>query len=110
MGRYRLPPIACEGGRPMRSVVLGAGTFLTILVPAAARAEPPKPNIVLWSPYFAPGLPLPEVKQPVYAVRLEATVNAKGEGKGTLILTVTPPNYDEYGDPVTGRETDLKNR
>jgi hypothetical protein len=92
----------------MRSAVLASAAILSLVLPA--RAEPPKPTIVLYSAHFSPGVPLPELKQPVYAVRLEATVNAKGEGKGVLILTVTPPNYDEYGDLVTGRETDLKNR
>jgi hypothetical protein len=92
----------------MRSTVLASVAVLALAVPA--RAEPPKPNVVLYSAYFSPGLPLPELKHPVYAVRLEAAVNAKGEGKGVLILTVTPPNYDEYGDPVTGGEFDQKNR
>src|SRR5947207_11459849 len=94
----------------MRTAILFSGVCLAILPPAAAPADPPKPNVVLWSAYFSPGLPLPEAKQPVYAVRLEATVSDKGEGKGTLILTVTPPNYDEYGDAVTGTEIDQKNR
>src|SRR5262245_46792938 len=92
----------------MRSAVLVSGALVMTLTPA--RAEPPKPTIVLYSAHFSPGLPLPELKHPVYAVRLEAAVNAKGEGKGVLILTLTPPNYDEYGDFVTGRETDLKDR
>ncbi len=92
----------------MRSAVLVSAAILTLAVPAPA--DPPKPNIVLYSAHFSPGLPLPELKHPVYAVRLEAAVNSKGEGKGVLILTVTPPNYDEYGDPVTGTETDNKDR
>ncbi len=92
----------------MRSAVLASAAILSLVLPAPA--DPPKPNIVLYSAHFSPGLPLPELKHPVYAVRLEAAVNAKGEGKGVLILTLTPPNYDEYGDPVTGTETDLKNR
>jgi hypothetical protein len=92
----------------MRSAVLASAAILSLVLPAPA--DPPKPNVVLYSAHFSPGLPLPELKNPVYAVRLEAAVNAKGEGKGVLILTVTPPNYDEYGDFVTGREIDLKDR
>ncbi|HEY1378352.1 MAG TPA: Hint domain-containing protein [Gemmataceae bacterium] len=94
----------------MRSAIMVSGALVTVLLPAPARAEPPKSNIVLYSAYFSPGLSLPELKHPVYAVRLEAAANAKGEGKGVLILTVTPPNYDEYGDPVTGTEVDQKSR
>ena len=86
---------------------------LLLLVPAAACAPPVPPaqgKVVIVSGAFAPGIPLPESVQPVYGVRLDAEVDAKGEGKGTLTLTTTPPNYDEYGDLVTGRETDTVDR
>jgi hypothetical protein len=66
----------------------------------------PIARVELNSPYFSPGLPLPESKHAVYSVKIEAQVDAKGEGHGKLTLTVTPPNYDDYGDLVTGRETD----
>jgi hypothetical protein len=62
--------------------------------------------VELRSPLFSPGLPLAESKHPVYSIRIEAQVDAKGEGQGKLTLTVTPPSYDEYGDFVTGREAD----
>jgi hypothetical protein len=94
----------------MRSRVLVSCACLAMLAAVVPAADPPKPTIVLYSAHFSPGLPLPEVKHPVYAVRLEAAVNARGEGKGVLILTQTPPNYDEYGDFVTGQETDVKQR
>ena len=83
---------------------------VTLLVPATASCDPPVPpakvKVVLVSAAFAPGIPLPESLHPVYAVRLDAEVDARGEGKGTLTFTTTPPNYDEYGDIINGRETD----
>jgi hypothetical protein len=67
-----------------------------------------QPRLVrLNSPLISPGLTLAESKYPVYWITLAADVNKKGEGKGKLTLNVTPPNYDEYGDFVTGRETDV---
>jgi hypothetical protein len=70
-----------------------------------------QPRLVrLNSALVNPGLPLAESKYPVYSVHLAADVNGKGEGKGKLTLHVTPPNYDEYGDFVTGREVDLVDR
>jgi hypothetical protein len=69
----------------------------------------PKP-VRLTSSYFSPGLPLAESKHPVCLISFAGQANAKGEGKGKLELIVTPPNYDEYGDPVTGTEVDNKNR
>jgi hypothetical protein len=65
-----------------------------------------KTRVELRSPYSSPGLPLAESKYPVYSISIEAQVNTKGEGKGKLALILTPPNYDEYGDFVTGREVD----
>jgi hypothetical protein len=65
---------------------------------------------VLRSGFICPGLPLPENKHAIYSIGLDATVNAKGEGKGTLTLHVTPPNYDEYGDFVTNTEVDQVDR
>lgn len=83
---------------------------VALLVPTLASGDPPVPpagvKVVLVSAEFAPGIPLPESVHPVYGVRLDAEVDAQGEGKGTLTLTTTPPNYDEYGDIVNGRETD----
>lgn len=70
----------------------------------------PLARVELRSLTFSPGLPLAESKHGVYSVALEAQVDAKGEGHGQLTLTVTPPNYDEYGDFVTGRETDAVDR
>jgi hypothetical protein len=70
----------------------------------------PMSRVKLKSPVSSPGLPLAESKHRVYAVEIDAHVDAKGEGVGKLILTVTPPNYDEYGDFVTGRETDNVDR
>jgi hypothetical protein len=75
-----------------------------------AMAAPPAAPVVLRSSLICPGLPLLESKQLIYSIGLDATVTAKGEGKGTLTLNVTPPNYDEYGDFVTGRETDNVDR
>ena len=80
---------------------------VALLGPGAVAAAPPGPaKVLLLSAAFAPGIPLPESVQPTYGVRLDAEVDARGEGKGTLTLTTTPPNYDEYGDLVNGRETD----
>ncbi len=67
-------------------------------------------GVRLTSSYFSPGLRLPESQHPVYQVLIWANVNAKGEGKGQIDLFTTPPNYDEFGDPVTGREVDGKAR
>ena len=63
-------------------------------------------RVELTSPFFSHGLPLPESKHPVHSISINVQVNAKGEGEGKLTLHVTPPNYDEYGDFVTGREVD----
>jgi hypothetical protein len=66
--------------------------------------------VKLASAYVAPGLPLAESKHPVCLINIVARVNARGEGKGKIELIVTPPNYDEYGDLVTGTEVDGKAR
>jgi hypothetical protein len=73
------------------------------------RAIQPRP-VRLNSALVNPGLPLAESKYHVYSVHLTADVNGKGEGKGKLTLHVTPPNFDEYGDFVTGGELDNVNR
>ncbi len=86
---------------------------LLLVAGSASCAPPVRPEpgkVVIVSGAFAPGIPLPESVHPVYGVRLDAEVDAKGEGKGRLTLTTTPPNYDEYGDLVTGRETDAVDR
>ena len=89
----------------MRTAILTLAAIAAIL-PLAFAADPPKPGVVLRSSLICPGLTLPEAKTPIYSISLEATVNEKGEGRGTLTLNLTPPHYDEYGDFVTGRETD----
>ena len=89
-----------------------------LLLPLAGSCVPPTPVVVqvpkvkavLTSAAFAPGVPLPEGVNPVHSVRLEIDADAAGEGKGTLTFSCTPPNYDEYGDLVTGRETDTVDR
>ena len=73
------------------------------------QAIEPRP-VHLVSAYFSPGLPLAETKHPVHLIKIVAQVNAKGEGKGTMELILTPPNFDEYGDFVTGTEVDGKIR
>jgi hypothetical protein len=93
----------------MRTAICFAAA-LVILVPPGTVADPPKPNVMLRSGLISAGIPLPESTHRVYSISLDATVNAKGEGRGTLTLHVTPPNYDEYGDFVTGRETDNVDR
>jgi hypothetical protein len=67
-------------------------------------------GVRLASAHFSPGLRLAESQHPVYQIRLWANVNARGEGKGQIELITTPPNYDEFGDPVTGTEVDGKAR
>ncbi len=69
----------------------------------------PKP-VRLTSHHFSPGLPLAESKHPVCLISFVGQANTKGEGKGKLELIVTPPNFDEYGDIVTGTEVDNKAR
>ncbi len=92
---------------------------MALLVPTATCAPPApvpapvqaaKAKVVIESGAFAPGIPLPEGVNPCHGVRLDAEVDGRGEGKGTITFTTTPPNYDEYGDLVTGRETDTVNR
>jgi hypothetical protein len=87
-------------------------TFAVATTAGASRAEPKPPatRVVLRSAYFSPGLPLVETAHAVYAVHIEVHVDAKGEGRGRLTLMTTPPNYDEYGDLVSGTETDLIDR
>ena len=80
---------------------------------AAAVAQPQAPaqsRVVLRSAYFSPGVPLAESASPFHAAVLDADVNAKGEGRGRLTLMRTPPNYDEFGDLVSGTETDQVDR
>ena len=80
---------------------------------AAAIAQPQAPaqtRVVLRSAYFSPGVPLAESGSPVHAAVLDADVDAKGEGRGRLTLLRTPPNYDEFGDLVSGTETDQVDR
>lgn len=64
-------------------------------------AEPPKLQVELKSELIGVlGLPLEESTKPVYAVRLTAQVDEKGEGNGTLVLDPTGlPAYDEFGFP-----------
>jgi hypothetical protein len=69
----------------------------------------PKP-VILSSAYFSHGLPLAESKYPICSIKIAGRVNTKGEGKGKIELTATPPNYDEFGDLVTGDEVDRKDR
>ncbi len=73
------------------------------------KAIEPRP-VRLNSAVLPGGLTLAESKYPVYSIHLDAQVNQKGEGKGKLTLNVSPPNYDEYGDYVTGKEVDNVNR
>src|SRR5262245_59197557 len=80
--------------------------FCTVLLVSPAVAESPKTRVELKTDYFSPGLTLAESKHPVHGVRIVVETNAKGEGKGKLTLLLDPANYDEYGDFVTGRETD----
>lgn len=67
-------------------------------------------SLTLYSSLISPGLPLAEASGQVFAINIEAKVNAKGSGKGKIKLTTTPPNYDEFGDLVTGREVDQVDR
>jgi hypothetical protein len=87
----------------MRIAVLcfSVATFATTFA-----ADPPKPPLPLRSSVICPGLTLAECKTPVYSINLDVQANEKGEGRGTLTLNLTPPHYDEYGDFVTGQETD----
>jgi hypothetical protein len=82
-------------------------TLVTVSGPATVGDDPPKAPAVLRSSVISPPLQLPDAKQPVYGIGLDAELNAKGDsGKGTLTLHLTPPSYDEYGDFVTGTEVD----
>jgi hypothetical protein len=91
----------------MRSAILCLGVALFA---TAFAADPPKPPVPLRSSVICPGLTLAEAKTPVYSIHLDVQANEKGEGRGTLALNLTPPHYDEYGDFVTGRETDTVQR
>jgi len=82
-------------------------TLVTVIGPATVGDDPPKAAAVLRSTVISPPLQLPEAKQPVYGIGINAELNPKGNtGKGTLTLQLTPPSYDEYGDFVTGTEVD----
>jgi hypothetical protein len=77
----------------------------------AVAADPPKNTFVLRSGVISPPLQLPDAKRPIYGINIDAELNAKGDtGRGTISLQLTPPTYDEYGDHVTGTETDLVER
>jgi hypothetical protein len=71
-----------------------------VLIPgAAAPAEPERTPIDLSGEIDGRGLALAETDKPVYRVHLTARVDEKGEGKGTLVLDVTPRKVDEFGIP-----------
>jgi hypothetical protein len=94
----------------MRPAITPLAAILALIGPAVA-ADPPKGPAVLRSALISPPLNLPDAKQPVYGIGLDAELNAKGDtGHGTLILQLTPPTFDEYGDPVTGTEVDQVQR
>jgi hypothetical protein len=67
-------------------------------------------EVRLTSAHVSNAWKFPESPHPVTKVRIVAYVNARGNGKGTIYLDATPPNYDEFGDFVNGRETDNKAR
>lgn len=83
---------------------------VTLFATGPNRAQPPKAKVVLMSAVFSPGIPLAETRHPAHGFTLSVDSNARGEGAGKLTLNLTPPNYDEYGDFVTGRETDSVDR
>ena len=51
-----------------------------------------------------PGLTLADNKRPIHWVALTAEMDEKGAARGTLVLDATPPEFDEYGDLITGNE------
>ena len=93
-----------------RLAVIACLVFASSTAAVAQPRVPALARVALRSAHFSPGVPLVKSGHPVHAVALEAEVNAKGEGRGKLTLMRTPPNYDEFGDFVTGTETDQADR
>jgi len=94
----------------MRAAITPVAAVIALIGPAVA-ADPPQTAFVLRSSVVSPPLQLPDAKQPIYGIGIDAESNAKGDtGRGTLTLQLTPPTYDEYGDFVTRTEVDRVER
>ena len=76
-------------------------------LPDVPEARPGITRFELQSGAIHPGLALRENQRPVHWVTLTADIDARGEGRGTLTLDPTPPEFDEFGDPLTGTEVEL---
>src|SRR5687767_11536419 len=94
----------------MRTSSFVALACVALVSSSAAAAGPAKPGLVLESGRFSPGLVLGESRTPVHSVSLRLDVDGKGDGFGALVLDPNPPEYDEYGDPVTGWEAEPRER
>ncbi len=89
----------------MRLELVLSAAFAACTCVTALAEEPAKVNVELrhdglpapGSPSLAPGLPLWDGDKGVYALRLTAQLDGKGEGKGTLDLDPNAPAFDEFG-------------
>jgi hypothetical protein len=72
-----------------------------------AGEQPGKTRLEFRSGAILPGLALHENQGAVHWLTLTADIDAKGEGRGTLTLDPTPPEFDEFGNALTGTEIDL---
>jgi hypothetical protein len=93
----------------MRTALIPVAAILALTGPALAPDS--KVPAVLRSSIISPPLQLPDSKLPVYGIGIDVELNAKGDaGHGSITLQLSPPSYDEYGDPVTGTEVDQVER
>jgi hypothetical protein len=85
--------------------------FLAVPLSTPAQQKPAigmlHPYVSLYSDTFSLELPLPESKQGVHSVRLEAKIDEKGDGQGLLILDPNASNFDEWGNTIRPRNHEL---
>jgi hypothetical protein len=93
-----------------RFIVMLLACALAASASACPQAQHPKAPIpkaqktrklVLMSDVNTPPVPLAEHGKPICVFRIEATVDEKGEGEGTLELDPNVRSYNEFGD-ITG--------
>ncbi len=89
----------------LRRLVVLLGCAFALVIPARVEAQNAKAQnarkLLLRSDVLSPAVPLSESGMRVVQFRIEATVDGKGEGAGTLDLDPNARTYNEFGD-VTG--------
>jgi hypothetical protein len=97
---YRTAPTVIRIGEPQYVFALNQGHA----PPPPHETPSGKTRVELRSAPIVPGLALADSKLPIHWVSLTAEVDEKRVARGTLVLDATPPEFDEYGDLITGSE------